>query len=88
MTNLGDALESNQWEALKSLSVPAANFSFRKSPGHSQVWFNLAISHEIHVKVIAKLAEIGDITQVETGSFAREFIQTLSPIAGDGEHVD
>ena len=87
VTNLGNALKSIN-EALKSLSVPPANFSFRKSAGHAQVWFNLTVSLKIHQNIIEKLSEIGDITQVETGSFARDFIQTLSPIASDGEHVD
>jgi hypothetical protein len=48
------------------------------------VWFNLLIPRETSLKIIQRLSEIPEITQVETGSNARDSAAVLPP----GEHGD
>jgi putative Mg2+ transporter-C (MgtC) family protein len=76
VTNLNIALLSIN-KVLQDCSVTAASFNFRKRAGHYRVWFNLLVPRETNLRIIQRLSEIPEITQVETGSNARDFAQVL-----------
>jgi len=65
-------------KVLHDTSVSAASFNFKKKAGHYRVWFNLLISRDTNLKILQKLSEIPEITQVETDS-GREFATTIPP---------
>jgi len=76
VTNLNKALMSIN-RVLQESSVSAASFNFRKRAGDYRVWFNLLVPRETNLKIIQRLSEVPEITQVETGSNARDFAQVL-----------
>src|SRR6266487_1504889 len=82
VTNLNKALASIN-TVLQDCSVTAVSFNFKKRTGHYRVWFNLFVPRETNVKIIQRLSEVPEITQVETGSNARDFAQVMSPIDGE-----
>ena len=87
VTNLNQALASIN-TVLQDCSVTAASFNFKKRAGHYRVWFNLFVSRETNLKIIQRLSEVPEITQVETGSNARDFAQAMSPTDGeDGDRL-
>ena len=83
VTDLNQAIASIN-RVLEENSVAAASFNFRKKAGHYQVWFSLLIPRETNGKIIQRLSEVPEITQVETGSSTREF----STVPPSGEHGD
>jgi len=76
VTDLHAALASIN-KVLQENSVAAASFNFKKRAGNYRVWFTLLIPRETNVKIIQKLSEVPEITQVETGG-GNEFA-TLVP---------
>jgi putative Mg2+ transporter-C (MgtC) family protein len=66
VTDLHPALASIN-KVLQDNSVAAASFNFKKRAGNYRVWFTLLIPRETNVKIIQKLSEVPEITQVETG---------------------
>src|SRR6266513_1362480 len=72
VTDLNQALASIN-TVLQECSVSAASFNFRKKAGHYRVWFTLLIPRETNSKIIQRLSQIPEITQVETGSGSRDF---------------
>lgn len=87
VTNLSQALASIN-QALQECSVPAASFNFRKRTGNYSVWFNLLISHDANIKIVQRLSEIPEITQVETGSGALDFAQARPPEHQKEDRID
>jgi len=87
VTDLNPALASIN-RVLQECSVTAVSFNFKKRAGHYRVWFNLLVPKETNVKVIQRLSEVPEITQVETGSSARDFAQVMAPTDGeDGDRI-
>lgn len=86
VTNLNTSLISIQ-RVLQECSVAAASFNFKKRSGHYRVWFNLLVSRDKNLKIIQKLSEIPEITQVETGSKLRDFAQVLSTDHDDADQA-
>ena len=84
VTNLNQALASIN-TVLRDCYVATASFNFKKRAGHYRVWFNLFISRETNLKILQRLSEIPEITQVETGSRAADFAQVLPPDHGPEE---
>ena len=82
VTNLNQALGSIN-KVLQDSSVAAASFNFKKKAGHYRVWFTLLIPRDKNLKIIQKLSEIPEITQVETGN-GRD-LPTVPP-AETGDH--
>ena len=78
VTDLNQALASIN-KILHESSVSAVSFNFKKRAGHYGVWFNLLIPRETNLKIIQRLSEAPEITQVETGSSARDFAAVLPP---------
>ena len=83
VTDLHQALASIN-TILQENSVAAASFNFKKKAGHYRVWFNLLVPRETNLKIIQRLSEVPEITQVETGSGARDFA-TVLPSSEHGE---
>ncbi len=83
VTDLHQAIASIN-RVLQECSVSAVSFNFKKKAGHYRVWFNLLIPRETSLKIIQRLSEIPEITQVDTGSNARDSATVLPP----GEHGD
>src|SRR6267142_2403806 len=81
VTDLNEAIASID-KVLKENSVSAASFNFKKKGGHYSVWFNLEIPRETNLRIIQRLSEVPEITQVETGSNIRDFGAVSPP----GEH--
>ena len=81
VTDLNEAIASID-KVLKENSVSAASFNFKKRGGHYSVWFNLAIPRETNLRIIKRLSEVPEITQVESGSNIRDFGAVSPP----GEH--
>src|SRR6185436_7639231 len=79
VTDLHQSLASIN-KVLQENSVPAVSFNFRKKAGHYSVWFNLITSRETNLKIIQRLSEIPEITQMETGSSAYDFAADRGPI--------
>lgn len=84
VTNLNQALVSIN-KVMQDCSVSAVSFNFRKRTGHYRVWFNLYIPREKNTKIIQRLSEVPEITQVETGSEFRDFARSLPPDREEGE---
>ena len=78
VTNLNDAIASIN-TVLHECRVSAVSFNFKKQSGHYRVWFNLVVPRETNLKIIQRLSEVPEITQVETGSHVRDFAQVLPP---------
>jgi hypothetical protein len=78
VTDLNHALTSIN-RVLQENSVATASFNFKKKTAHYQVWFNLLIPRDKNLKIIQRLSEIPEITQVETGSSEVEFPPTVPP---------
>jgi putative Mg2+ transporter-C (MgtC) family protein len=86
VTNLNDALASIN-RILQENSVAAASFNFKKKSGHYRVWFNLRIPRETNLKIIQRLSEVPEITQVETGSKTRDFSAVKAHDADEEERT-
>ena len=86
VTDLNLAIASIN-RVLQENSVAAASFNFKKRAGHYRVWFNLFVPRETNLKIIQRLSEIPEITQVETGSSARDFASVL-PHSEPGDEGD
>lgn len=71
VTDLNLALASID-RILQETSVAAASFNFKKKAGHYRLWFNLLIPRETNLKIIQRLSEIPEITQLETGNNMRD----------------
>ena len=84
VTDLNQSLASIN-RVLQEHSVPAVSFNFRKKAGHYSVWFNLILSRETNLKIIQRLSEVPEITQVETGSSANDFATGVPPSEHGGE---
>src|SRR5213083_322443 len=84
VTDLRQSLASIN-TVLNENSVPAVSFNFRKRAGHYSVWFNLITSRETNLKIIQRLSEIPEITQMETGSSAYDFATVVPPSEHGGE---
>ena len=82
VTDLNQALASIN-KVLQESSVAAASFNFKKKAGHYRVWFNLLIPRDTNLKIIQRLSEIPEITQVETGSSTRELSGVRSAESGN-----
>src|SRR5262249_46486638 len=67
VTDLNAALTSIN-RVLQDSSVSAASFNFKKKADHYRVWFNLLISRDTNLKILQRLSQIPEITQVESGS--------------------
>jgi putative Mg2+ transporter-C (MgtC) family protein len=67
VTDLHEALASIN-SVLQESAVTTASFNFKKQAGNYRVWFNLVIPRDKNLKIIQRLSEIPEITQVEAGS--------------------
>src|SRR5215813_8425105 len=76
VTDLNHALTSIN-KVLQEHSVSTASFNFKKRAGNYRVWFNLLIARDTNLKIIQRLSEIPEITQVETGTGVRDFATVL-----------
>lgn len=84
VTELNTALASIN-RVLQDSAVAAASFNFKKKAGHYRVWFSLLISRDKNLRIIQKLSEIPEITQVESGTGGPEVAAIL---AGDSHDKD
>jgi putative Mg2+ transporter-C (MgtC) family protein len=73
VTDLHAALTSIN-RVLQESSVTTASFNFKKQAGHYRVWFNLLLDRETSLKIIHRLSEVPEITQVESGNHPRDFV--------------
>jgi putative Mg2+ transporter-C (MgtC) family protein len=83
-TKLNQALVSIN-QVLQEFSVTTSSFNFKKNAGTYRIWFNLFVSRGTSLKIIERLSQIPEITQVETGADARDFAQALRPRDGEPE---
>ena len=74
VTDLKIALASIN-KVLQENSVAAASFNFRKVGSHYTVWFHLLTSRDTNVRIIQRLSEIPEITQVETDADMRDYLR-------------
>jgi putative Mg2+ transporter-C (MgtC) family protein len=72
VTDLNNALTAIN-KVLQEHAVSAVSFNFKKKAGHYRVWFNLLIPRETSLKIIHKLSQVPEITEVESGTTVREF---------------
>src|SRR5262245_48009409 len=86
VTDLNQALTSIN-NILQESSVAAASFNFKKKAGHYRVWFTLVIPRDKNQKIIQRLSEIPEITQVETGSNAHELAAGVTSESDKGGPV-
>ena len=84
VTDLNQALASIH-KVLQANSVTAASFNFNKRTDNYHVWFTLLIPRETNLKIIQRLSEIPEITQVESGSSESENMSAVPSSNGDGE---
>src|SRR5215467_4514444 len=84
VTDLNQALASIH-KVLQANSVTAASFNFNKRTDNYHVWFTLLIPRETNLKIIQRLSEIPEITQVESGSSESENMSAVSSSNGDAE---
>ena len=84
VTDLNQALASIH-KVLQANSVTAASFNFNKRTDNYHVWFTLLIPRETNLKIIQRLSEIPEITQVETGTSESENVSAVSSSNGDAE---
>lgn len=78
VTDLHQALTSIN-TVLEESAVAAASFNFKKHAENYHVWFTLLIPRDKNLKIIQRLSEIPEVTQVETGSNASEAMAMVSP---------
>jgi len=83
VTDLNQALASIH-KVLQANSVTAASFNFKKRTDNYHVWFTLLIPRETNLKIIQRLSEIPEITQVESGTSESEHMSAVSS-NGDAE---
>lgn len=81
VSDLHQALASIN-RVLQESEVTAASFNFKKQSGNYHVWFNLVIPRNKNLKIIQRLSEIPEITQVEAGSHPGEAVAAAP--SGDG----
>ena len=67
VTNLNEAIGSIN-RVLHENSLSAANFNFKKEAGLFRVWFNVTVPKETNVRILQRLSEIPEITQLEAGN--------------------
>ena len=67
VTDLNQALARIS-SVLQDNSVTSASFNFKKKAGHYRLWFNLLIPRDTNLKIIQRLSQIPEITQLETGN--------------------
>jgi len=84
VTDLNQALASIH-KVLQANSVTAASFNFKKRTDNYHVWFTLLIPRETNLKIIQRLSEIPEITQVESGTSESENVSAASSSNGDAE---
>src|SRR5215470_16973310 len=72
VTDLNQALGSIH-KVLQANSVTAASFNYKKHTDNYHVWFTLLIPRETNLKIIQRLSEIPEITQVESGTSAGDY---------------
>jgi putative Mg2+ transporter-C (MgtC) family protein len=84
VTDLNQALASIH-KVLQANSVTAASFNFKKRTDNYHVWFTLLIPRETNLKIIQRLSEIPEITQVESGSSESDNMSAVSSSDGDAE---
>jgi putative Mg2+ transporter-C (MgtC) family protein len=84
VTNLHQALIAIN-KALQDCSVATASFNFKKGEGNYRVWFNLLVARDTNLKVVQRLSEIPEITEVETDT-AHEF-GPIPPRGAAGEEI-
>ena len=84
VTDLNQALASIH-KVLQANSVTAASFNFKKHTDNYHVWFTLLIPRETNLKIIQRLSEIPEITQVESGTNESEDVAAVSSRNGDAE---
>jgi putative Mg2+ transporter-C (MgtC) family protein len=77
VTDLHQALASIN-SILQESAVTAASFNFKKQAENYRVWFNLVIPRDKNLKIIQRLSEIPEITQVEAGSGAGDAVAVPS----------
>jgi uncharacterized membrane protein YhiD involved in acid resistance len=87
VTNLNQALASID-KVLQDCAVPSASFNFKKKAGYYRVWFRLVIPREANVRIIQRLSEVPEVTQVETGGSVREFAALTANKTDEGERRD
>src|SRR5215472_11565502 len=75
VTDLNQALASIH-KVLQANSVTAASFNFNKRTDNYHVWFTLLIPRETNLKIIQRLSEIPEITQVESGTSEGENVSS------------
>src|SRR5215475_1258997 len=75
VSDLNQALASIH-KVLQANSVTAASFNFNKRTDNYHVWFTLLIPRETNVKIIQRLSEIPEITQVESGTSEGENVSS------------
>lgn len=76
VTDLHVALASIN-RILQESAVAAVSFNFKKHEENYHVWFNLLIPREKNLKIIQRLSEVPEITQVETGSNPGETVAAV-----------
>jgi putative Mg2+ transporter-C (MgtC) family protein len=81
VSDLQQALASIN-RVLQESEVTAASFNFKKRAGNYHVWFYLVIPRNKNLKIIQRLSEIPEITQVEAGSNPGEAVAAAT--SGDG----
>jgi putative Mg2+ transporter-C (MgtC) family protein len=67
VTDLNQAIASIN-RVFQENSLSAASFNFKKEAGSYRVWFNLTVPKETNVRILQRLSEIPEITQLETGN--------------------
>jgi len=78
VTDLNKALSSIN-QILEEFSVPTSSFNFRKEAEQFRVWFSIAGSRKANLRIIERLSALNHITQVESGSTAKDFQRPLKP---------
>jgi putative Mg2+ transporter-C (MgtC) family protein len=71
--------------ALRQCSVSPSSFNFRKNAGSYRVFFQLFASRESNNALLEHLSRIPEVTEVETGSSARDLINGRSQEDEDDE---
>ncbi|HLH32386.1 MAG TPA: MgtC/SapB family protein [Terriglobia bacterium] len=84
VTDLHQALASIN-KVLQDSSVTAASFNFKKRANNYRVWFTLLISRDTNIKIIQRLSQIPEITEVETGTSSSEPSVIVAVGESDGE---
>jgi putative Mg2+ transporter-C (MgtC) family protein len=85
VTDLKQALPSIH-RILQENSVSAASFNFKKQAGHYRVWFSLLVPRDTNMRILQRLSELPEITQVETGNGVHQFTDNRPDDEAD-DHV-